>query len=58
MSDDAPVATVSVDDVGIIAEWFRTCCYWCYERSIELTDDELALARRLGIDVPTEEECL
>lgn len=58
MSDDAPAATVSVDDVGIIAEWYRTCCNWCYERGIELTDEEHALADRLGIDTPTEEECL
>ncbi|QYW01958.1 hypothetical protein CPT_Pepon008 [Stenotrophomonas phage Pepon] len=58
MSDDAPVATVSVQDVALIAEWFRTCCAWCYERSIELSTDEVALAQRLGIDVPTEEECL
>lgn len=57
MSTDC-VATLSVADVEVVAEWFRTCCNWCYERGIELTDDEIALAGRLGIGVPTEEECL
>lgn len=57
MSDGA-VATLSVADVEVVAEWFRTCCNWCYERGIHLTDAELALSVRLGIDVPTEEECL
>lgn len=52
------VATLTVEEVELVTAWLNLSCCWCYERGLKPDADEIALAEKLGITIPTEEECL